>query len=71
MFIPFKYLNVTDIPSFVQKDWFINTMKSHLLAKDKHYKQFNWDVTAKSGYYGIDKNGEFQMYSVKTEKYKK
>ena len=51
---------------FMKIDWWISAMRSHLLAKDSdHYSQFGWNVPAVSGYYAINKDGDWQKYSVR------
>jgi hypothetical protein len=64
-FILFDEIKESDIPHFLKESWFTDPMKSHLLAKDTHYNKFGWSVPIKSGYYGLNKDRKFQMYSVK------
>ena len=49
--------------------WVGKAMKAHLLFKDPaNYSKFQWNVEPKSGYYAINKDGDWQMYSVHKEK---
>ena len=59
-------LTKRDVPHFLLDSKFTDAMKSHLLAKDyTFYSKNNWTVPTKSGYYGLNKNYQMQMYSVK------
>lgn len=54
------------LPHFVKLSWWINSMRSHLLAKDyEYYSKFNWNVEPISGYYALDKYNNWLKYSVK------
>jgi hypothetical protein len=51
-------------PHFVQLAWWTDAMKSHLLSKKVHHYGPLWPRhTIKSGYYAINKEGDWQLYS--------
>ena len=52
------------VPHFVKLSWWTDAMRSHLLAKKfEHYSTFWPSHPAKSGYYAINKQGDWQLYS--------
>ena len=53
-------------PAFLEDAKVVDAMKSHLLAKlPEHYKQYWPNHPVKSGYWAIDKQNVWKMYSVK------
>jgi len=53
---------------FMCLPWWLSAMRSHLLAKDsEHYGQFGWSEQPESGYYAINKYGDWQKYSVRKD----
>lgn len=57
------------VPHFLKLKWWTNAMRSHLLAKDEvHYSQFGWNVPSISGYYALNKERDWQKYSIRKEK---
>ena len=51
---------------FMKLDWWVSAMRSHLLAKDlDYYSQFKWKEQPVSGYYAINKYGDWEKYSIK------
>jgi hypothetical protein len=57
---------ISELPHFIKLDWWLNAMRSHLLAKDyEHYSKFKWTAEPVYGYYAINKYGDWQKYSVR------
>ena len=51
---------------FMRLPWWVNAMRSHLLAKDpEHYSQFKWNLPAEFGYYALDKDYNWKKYSIR------
>lgn len=51
------------LPPFLNNPYVLNAMRSHLLNKDyTFYSQYDWQVPAKSGYWAINTNHQWQLY---------